>query len=361
MFSKKWIPWWTWAWPCLGAALLAFTFTAPLTSVTASAVGFTIIAVVFAAVYHAEVIAHKLGEPFGTLVLALSITIIEVALIVSIMFQDNGSNETLARDTVFATVMLICNGLVGLCLLAGGMKHFVQGFQLQGALAALAVLIPLTVITLLLPNFTITEAGSSYSKSQLIFAGVSSLILYASFIFIQTVRHRDYFLPSENAANEDNHAELPSGANTMMSLFLLIVSLVAVVGLAKALSPMIEVGVASAGAPKAVVGILIAAVVLLPESLAAYKAARANRFQTSMNLALGSALATIGLTIPAVVAASLLLDQKLVMGLGKTETVLLAMTLLVSTITIGTGRTSILQGVVHLVIFAAFLFFTIVP
>lgn len=361
MISKKWVPWWTWVWPCLGAALLALTFTAPLTSITASAVGFAIIAVVFAAVYHAEVIAHKLGEPFGTLVLALSITIIEVALIISIMFQDSGNNETLARDTVFATVMIICNGLVGLCLLAGGMKHFVQGFQLQGALAALAVLIPLTVITLLLPNFTTTEAGSAYSTSQLVFAGVSSLILYASFIFIQTVRHRDYFLPSENAANEDNHAELPSGANTMMSLLLLIVSLVAVVGLAKALSPMIEVGVAAAGAPKAVVGILIAAVVLLPESLAAYKAARANRFQTSMNLALGSALATIGLTIPAVVAASLLLDQKLAMGLGKMETVLLAMTLLVSTITIGTGRTSILQGVVHLVIFAAFLFFTIVP
>lgn len=325
------------------------------------AVGCAIIAVVFAAVYHAELIAHKLGEPFGTLVLALSITIIEVALIISIMFQDNGNNETLARDTVFATVMIICNGLVGLCLLAGGMKHFVQGFQLQGALAALAVLIPLTVITLLLPNFTTSEAGSSYSKPQLIFAGVTSLILYASFIFIQTVRHRDYFLPSENAANEDNHAPVPSGENALISLFLLIVSLVAVVGLAKALSPMIEVGVATAGAPKAVVGILIAAVVLLPESLAAYKAARADRFQTSMNLALGSALATIGLTIPAVVTASLLLGQNLVMGLGKTETVLLAMTLLVSTITIGTGRTSILQGVVHLVIFAAFLFFTVVP
>lgn len=361
MITEKLFPWWTWIWPLIGAALLTVAFSATLNTITASIIGAAIIAVVFAAVYHAEVIAHKLGEPYGTLVLALSVTVIEVALIVSMMFQEGVDNQTLARDTVFATVMIICNGLVGLCLLAGGMKHFVQGFHLQGALSALAVLIPLTVITLLLPNFTVSEAGSVYNAPQLAFAGVSSLVLYGAFIFIQTVRHRDYFLPTVNAANEDNHAPPPSNRSTLISLGLLIVSLIAVVGLAKAVSPMIEAGVLAIGAPKAVVGILIAAVVLLPESLAAYKAARANRFQTSMNLALGSALATIGLTIPAVVAVSLMLDKTLVMGLGQTETILLAMTLLVSTITIGTGRTSILQGVVHLVIFATFLFFTIVP
>ncbi len=361
MISAKWIPWWTWVWPALGALLLGVTFATDLNATLATVIGFSIIATVFAAVYHAEVIAHKLGEPFGTLVLALSVTIIEVALIVSIMFQNSEGNEALARDTVFATVMIICNGLVGLCLLAGGMKHFVQGFQLQGALAALVVLIPLTVITLILPNFTTSAPGSAYSVSQLVFAGIVSLVLYASFIFIQTVRHRDYFLPAENVSNEDNHAPLPPSENTLISLALLIISLIAVVGLAKALSPMIEVGIAAAGAPKAVVGILIAAVVLLPESLAAYKAARANRFQTALNLALGSALATIGLTIPAVVAVSMLLDQNILMGLGGKETILLAMTLLVSIITVGTGRTTILQGVVHLIIFAAFLFFTIVP
>lgn len=361
MSTTKWVPWWTWVWPIAGALLLAATFNLKLDGILAIAIGGAIIAVVFAAVYHAEVIAHKLGEPFGTLVLALSVTVIEVALIVSIMFQDATGNEALARDTVFATVMIICNGLVGLCLLAGGIKHFVQGFQLQGALAALAVLTPLTIITLLLPNFTTSAAGSAYSTSQLIFIGFASLVLYASFIFIQTVRHRDYFLPTENITVEEFHAAMPSTKETCTSLFLLLLSLVAVVGLAKALSPMIEVGIAAAGAPKAVVGILIAAVVLLPESFAAYKAARANRLQTAMNLALGSALATIGLTIPAVVAASLLLDQKLSMGLGGKEAVLLCMTLLVSMITVGTGRTTILQGVVHLVIFATFVFFTIVP
>lgn len=361
MISKKWVPWWTWLWPMLGAALLASSFVISISGVVAAVMGAAIIAVVFAAVYHAEVIAHKLGEPFGTLVLALSVTVIEVALIVSMMFQSDSGNPALARDTVFAAVMIICNGLVGLCLLAGGIKHHVQGFQLHGALAALAVLTPLTVITLLLPNFTTSTDDASYNSAQLIFAGLSSLVLYASFVFIQTIRHRDYFLPESNAANEDNHAPLPPAENTFISLVLLLVSLVAVVGLAKALSPMIEVGIAAAGAPKAVVGILIATVVLLPEGLAAYKAARANRLQTSMNLALGSALATIGLTIPAVVVVSLFLNQELLMGLGGKEAIVLVMTLLVSMITVATGRTTVLQGVVHLVIFATFLFMTIVP
>lgn len=361
MISAKWMPWWTWMWPLLGAALLAGSFMVTLNVAMAGVIGFAVFAVVFAAVYHAEVIAHKLGEPFGSLVLAFSVTVIEVALIVSIMFQDDSKNDALARDTVFATVMIICNGLVGLCLLAGGMKHHVQGFQLQSALSALAVLTPLTVITLLLPNFTTSVAGSSYNVSQLVFVGLAALVLYASFVFIQTIRHRDYFLPLENAADEANHAPLPPAKITWASLVLLIISLVAVVGLAKVLSPMIEGAVLATGAPKAVVGILIAAVVLLPESLAAYKAARANRLQTAMNLALGSALATIGLTIPVVVAFSLLLDQQLIMGLGGKESILLAMTLLVSVITVGTGRTTVLQGIVHLVIFATFLFFTIVP
>ncbi|PZQ45276.1 MAG: ionic transporter y4hA [Micavibrio aeruginosavorus] len=361
MVSAKRVPWWTWVWPISGAALLAFIFMQGLTGATAGITAFAVLAVVFAAVYHAEIIAHRVGEPFGTLVLALAVTVIEVALIVSIMFQDSEGTQTLARDTVFATVMIICNGLVGLCLLAGGIKHFVQGFQLESALAALAVLTALTAITLLLPNVTTSAPGAAYNNSQLVFAGVASLILYGAFIFVQTIRHRDYFLPQENMDDEETHAPPPTAKNTLISAVLLVVSLVVVVGLAKALSPMIEEGVASAGAPKAVVGILIAAVVLLPESLAAYRAARANRLQTSMNLALGSALATIGLTIPAVVAASLFLDQQLSMGLNAKEGVLLAVTLLLSVITVGTGRTTILQGIVHLVMFATFLFLTIVP
>lgn len=353
-------PKWTWIWPCAGLILLAaVSLLAPNLWLSIFS-GIAIFGVVFAAVYHAEIIAHKVGEPFGTLVLALAVTVIEVALIVSLMLL-GPEKASLARDTVFAAVMIICNGLVGLCLLAGGLRHHIQGFQLQGALAALAVLAAMTTITLLLPNFTISESGPSYNHSQLIFAGLASLVLYGSFVFIQTVRHRDYFLPEMNASDEDVHALPPSKQKTMGSFILLIVSLVAVVGLAKSVSPIIESGVLKAGVPAAVVGIIVAAIVLLPESVAALRAARANRLQTSMNLALGSALATIGLTIPAVVALAVIMDQSLILGLGQKEGILLALTLLVSMITIGTGRTTVLQGVVHLVIFATFLFLTVVP
>ena len=211
--------------------------------------------------------------------------------------------------------MIICNGLVGLCLLAGGVRHHEQGFQLQGALAALAVLAALTTITLVLPNFVTTIPGPTFSTSQLVFAGTASLVLYGSFVFVQTIRHRDYFLPAEGVADEETHAPPPSDRTALVSLGLLLASLIAVVGLAKALSPTLEAGVEQIGAPKAVVGILIAALVLLPEGVAALRAAHANRLQTSMNLALGSALASIGLTIPAVVVVAIMLGQQLTLGL----------------------------------------------
>lgn len=353
-------PKWTWLWPLIGAALLGAVFSLPSSSWLVGVSGLTIFGVVFAAVYHAEIIAHKVGEPFGTLVLALAVTIIEVALVLSLMLL-GPEKASLARDTVFAAVMIICNGLVGLCLLMGGLRHHIQDFQLQGALAALAVLAALTVITLLLPNYTSSEAGPVYNDSQLIFAGLASLVLYGSFIFVQTIRHRDYFLPEVNPSDENIHAAVPSNRKTISSFFLLIVSLVVVVGLAKAVSPAIEQGVFKLGVPEAVVGIIVAAIVLLPESVAAVRAARANRLQTSMNLALGSALASIGLAIPAVVILAVFMDRNLVLGLDPKEGILLALTLLVSVITIGTGRTTVLQGVVHLVIFATFLFLTIVP
>jgi Ca2+:H+ antiporter len=256
--------------------------------------------------------------------------------------------------------MITCGGIVGLCLLAGGVRHHVQGFQLEGALAALAVLTALTVLTLIVPNVTTSAPGPVLSDVQLVFAAVVSLVLYGAFVFVQTVRHRDYFLPPEGG-NEEAHAAPPSMRKTLVSLGLLLVSLVAVVGLAKALSPTLEGLVLWAGAPKAVVGIIIAALVLLPEGLAAFRAARLDRLQTSMNLALGSALASIGLTVPAVAAVSILLDQPLQLGLGSKEGVLLALTLLVSVVTLGTGRTTVLQGVVHLSIFSAFLFYAVVP
>ena len=358
--SASGVPIWSYAWPIAGALLLAvLTFISSNIFVTVFA-GLFIFAVVFAAVYHAEVIAHRVGEPFGTLVLALAVTIIEVALIVSLMLV-GPEKASLARDTVFATVMIICNGLVGLCLLAGGLRHHEQGFQFQGALAALAVLIAMTVLILVLPNYTTSASGAAYNNSQLLFAGFCSLILYGSFVFIQTIRHRDYFLPVTNAADEDLHAAPPSDKTALISLGLLTLSLITVVGLAKSISPMIEAGVLKSGAPIAAVGIIVALIVLLPESVAAFRAARANRLQTAMNLSLGSALATIGLTIPVVVLLAVFFDKPLVLGIGKKETILLMLTLMVSIITIGTGRTTLLQGVVHLVIFATFLFMTIVP
>jgi Ca2+:H+ antiporter len=314
----------------------------------------------FAAVYHAEVVAHRVGEPFGTLILALAVTVIETALIVSVMIAAPEEKAGLARDTVFAAVMIVCNGIVGACLLWGGAQHREQGFQLQGASAALAVLAALTSLTMILPNYTATDLGARYSTSQLIFAAIVSLVLYCSFVFVQTVRHRDYFLPVKSSEPEA-HMAPPTGRATAVSAGLLLVALVAVVGLAKVLTPTVEFGISYAGVPKAVVGIVIAALVLLPEGLAALKAAGSNRLQTSLNLALGSALATIGLTIPAVAAVSLVIGQPLDLGLDGKEQALLALTLFLGVITLGTGRTTVLQGIVHLVIFAAFLFFAVVP
>ena len=354
------IPWWAVAWPALAWVILAIGFYAGPGRVVAAAEGLILMATVFAAVYHAEVIAHRLGEPFGTLVLAIAVTVIEVALIVSMMIAGGPEKSELARDTVFAAVMLVCNGIVGLCLLAGGVRHREQGFQLQGANAALAVLIALTALSLVLPNFTSSAPGPIFSTPQLIFAGSASLILYSSFLFVQTVRHRNFFLPEEGAA-EGTLAPPPSYVTSLISLGLLMVGLVAIVVLAKALTPTLEYAIGTLGAPRSFVGIVIAALVLLPEGMAAFRAARVNRLQTSMNLALGSALASIGLTIPAVAAVSILLAKPLTLGLNGKEEVLLVLTLLISVVTLGTGRTTVLQGIVHLVILAAFLFLAIVP
>jgi Ca2+:H+ antiporter len=354
------IPWWTWIAPLLAWIVLIIHFIAGVNPLVDVASAMALIATVFAAVYHAEVVAHRVGEPFGTLVLAIAVTIIEVALIVSVMITGGPDKATLARDTVFAAVMIVCNGIIGLCLLAGGMRHFEQGFHVKGTGAALAVLVALTMLSLVLPNFTTSLPGPVFNTPQLIFAGVISLVLYGSFVFVQTVRHRDYFLSIEPDQAE-SHAPPPSARIAITSFLLLLAALVAVVGIAKSLTPALETAIANFGAPKAVVGIAIATLVLLPEGLAAYRAARVNRLQTSMNLALGSALASIGLTIPAVAATSLILNKPLTLGLDAKEEVLLALTLVLSVISFGTGRTTILQGIVHLTVFAAFIFVAVVP
>ena len=353
-------PWWTWTWPALAWVILLMTTFLGAGELIAAVAGVALLGTVFAAVYHAEVVAHRVGEPFGTLVLALAVTVIETALIVSVMIAAPAEKAGLARDTVFAAVMIVCNGIVGSCLLWGGARHHEQGFQVQGASAALAVLVALTSLTLILPNYAASQLGALYSTPQLVFAGLVSLVLYGSFVFIQTVRHRDYFLPVQTG-DEEAHAPPPTDRVAVLSAGLLLVSLVAVVGLAKILTPTVEFGIAYLGVPKAVVGIIIATLVLLPEGLAAVRAARNNRLQTSLNLALGSSLATIGLTIPAVAAVSIALRQPLELGLDAKDQVLLAVTLLLSVITLGTGRTTVLQGIVHLVIFTVFLFFAVVP
>lgn len=315
---------------------------------------------VFAAVHHAEAIALKVGEPFGTLVLALAVTLIEGSLIVSLMLSAGAEAATLARDTVFATVMIVCNGVLGLCLLSGGVRHHVVSFRSEGSTGAVAVLATLATLTLVLPQFTLATAGPTYSQAQLAFAGSISLLLYLVFLFVQTVRHRDYFLPQGGDA-ADEHAAPPSGRATLASFVLLLIALVGVVGLAKMIAPSIEHAVLAAGMPLAVVGVAIAMMVLLPETLSAVRAARRGRLQTSVNLGLGSALATIGLTVPAVVIVAIAASLPLVLGLPPTEMVLLALTLLLTTMTVLPGRATVLQGAVHLVMFAVFLFLAMVP
>ena len=352
---------WTWIWvpPLAGAASLLFGAQLALPPLL---LGLVLIITVLAAVHHAEIIAHKVGEPFGTFLLALAVTVIEVGLILTLMMQGKAGSETLARDTVFSAVMIILNALIGVFILVGALRHHEQGFQQTGVSASLATLSTLSVLTLVLPNFAISAHGPYYSASQMVFVAIVSLLLYLTFVSVQTMRHRDYFLPAEEtAADLEAHAPPPTSGATLVSAGILLACLVEVVLLAKALAPAIEQGVAAVGAPHAVVGVVIAGLVLLPESIAAIRAAAANRLQTSLNLALGSALATIGLTIPAVSMLSLYTGLPFALGLDPRGIVLLGLTLIVSILTLGTARTTVLQGMVHLVIFGVFVFTTLVP
>ena len=352
---------WTWLIPALSFGLLVLAALVGVGNVLAVLCGIGLMAAVIAAVHHAEVIAHRVGEPFGTLVLAIAITVIEVSLVLSMMVAGGEHTAVLPRDTIYAAVMIICTGVVGLCVVVGGIAHREQSFRVEGAGAGLAALIVMATLSLVLPAFTTTTPGGTYSTGQLAFVAVSSAALWAIFVFIQTVRHRDYFIPVAVATDLDAHAMPPTLHQTWASLGLLLVSLVAVVGLAKMLSPTIEMAVELAGAPRAVVGIAIAMLVLLPETWAAVRAAKADRLQTSMNLAIGSALASIGLTVPVVVVAAVVLKLPLVLGLDAKDLVMLALTFVVSSITLATGRTHVMQGAVHLVIFAAFLLLAFVP
>jgi Ca2+:H+ antiporter len=354
-----------WMFPAL-AVLLFGAVTATGYKFTPSAAGLVfaggllliLFGTVFAAVHHAEVVAERIGEPFGTLLLTLSVTIIEVALIATMMLGEQ-TVTTLARDTVFAVVMIVCNGLVGLCILAGGLRYREQDIQVSGSNLYLSVLSVLATITLIMPNYTLTTPGPIYSAEQLGFVSAVTILLYGVFLYTQTVRHRDYFVAQADSATHDGPRA--SNRTIVVSAGLLLISLLAVVLLAKKFSQVVDAGAALIGAPPAFAGILVALLILMPEGVAAIAAARRNDLQKSINLALGSSIATIGLTIPAVAVAAYELDKQLVLGLPAEEMVLLALTLLLSLLTLGSGRTNILFGMVHLVVFAVFIFLVFVP
>ncbi len=354
-----------WIFPALSVLLFAGV-TATGYSFVPSAAGLIFAAVllvilfgtVFAAVHHAEMIAHRIGEPYGTLLLTLSVTIIEVALISTIMLGDK-EVPALARDTVFAVVMIVCNGLVGTCIFIGGLRYREQDFQVSGANVYLSVLFMLATITLVLPNYTLTTPGPSYSATQLGFVSVVTILLYGVFLYTQTIRHRDYFV--RDTAEETDDGVHMSAKMLSLSIGLLLLSLLGVVLLAKKFSLVVDVAIAIVGAPPALAGVVVAMLILLPEGVAALAAARNNDLQKSVNLALGSSLATIGLTIPAVATAAYLLSKQLVLGLDPQDVVLLLLTFILSMLTFGTGRTNILFGLVHMLVFAIFIFMVFVP
>ena len=352
--------------PILGVVLLVAGWGRDLNGIVVALIAVVLAAVVLAAVHHAEVLAHAVGEPFGSLILAVSVTVIEVSLIITLVTAGGEGSETLARDTVFAAIMITLNGIVGISLLLGAFKHGPVKFNAEGTGGALATVVALATLCLVLPTFTSTQ-GPVFSPPQLIFVAIASVVLYGMFVAAQTVGYREMFVPvategeKRRAADAHEHDSTPSRREALISLALLLVSLVAVVGLAKLESPSIEAGVAAVGFPPSFVGVVIALLVLLPEGIAAVRSARQNKMQTSFNLALGSAMASIGLTIPAMAVASFFIAGPLALGLGSTQIVLLVLTLLVSILTLVPGRATRLQGGVHLVIFAAFIFLSISP
>jgi Ca2+:H+ antiporter len=356
----KTAPVWSIAAPIVGGILLAGVATGFGGGGYSALAVAGLVACILAGVYHAEHLAHLLGEPYGTMVLAIAVTVIEVGLIVTLMVAGGQGTETIARDTVYAAIMIILNGIVGVCLLMGALRHHEQEFTLQGASAALTTLAAISVLTLVMPNFTGTP-GPYYSKIQLADVAGSTLLLYATFALVQGLRHREHFLKEGDGTEPVDAATHERGAGHAQTTFLLLACLVAVVLLAKSLAPVLERAVQAAGLPNAVVGLVIAAVILMPEGLAAFRAARANRLQTSLNLALGSALASIGLTIPAVAILSLVTGWPLALGLDPPSMVLLALSLFIAAMSLSTGRTTVMQGAVHVVLFMIYVVMTFAP
>lgn len=349
--------------PIAGAVAVAASWSSKPGGLVLALLAVLLAASVLVAVHHADVVAHRVGEPFGSLVLAVSVTVIEVALIVTLMISGGPGTSALARDTVFAALMITCNGIVGISLIIGSLRRHVATFNPEGTATALATVAALATLSLVLPNFTEATPGPEFSSAQLAFAATASLALYALFVFVQTVRHPDYYLPVEEdvSAGAASASDSPSRCATLRSAALLLVALVAVVGLAKIESPAIEDGVVAIGAPSSAVGVVIALLVLMPETLAAVRHARADRIQTSFNLAFGSAIASIGLTIPTIAIASIWLEGPLELGLDAPQIVLLALTFVVGSLTVLPGRATLQEGGIHLAMFAAFLVLAVSP
>lgn len=355
---------WTTVVPVLAVLILALAWGREVAGGFVALIAVFLAGAVLAAVHHAEVVAHRVGEPYGSLVLAVAVTVIEVALIVTLMIAGAAAAETLARDTVFAAVIITCNGIVGLSVLVGAHRNSTVSFHAEGAGASLATVATLSGLGLVLPSFTTTTPGPQFSPPQLAFAAATAFALYALFVALQSGRHRDYFLPkspSGEPLDADEHAAPPTTRQAVTSLALLLVALVAVVGNAKLVSPTIERAVTAAGLPLSVVGVAIALLVLMPESIAAVRAAQRKRMQISLNLAFGSAMASIGLTIPTIAIASIWLPVPLHLGLDPMQIVLLALTFLVTVLTVVPGRATLLQAGVHLALFAAYLFLALNP
>ncbi|MBU3700798.1 MAG: ionic transporter y4hA [Acidimicrobiia bacterium] len=356
--------------PAVGLVVVLFTFGSTPAPALAVLLAVLHVALVIIAVGHAEAIAHRVGEPFGTLVLALAVTVIEVSLVLMLMITKPESTSMLARDTVFAAIMIVCNGVVGLSIIVRSRREHIVRFSEQGANALLGTVMTIATLALVLPTFTSSSEGNTFTGSQFAFAAVSAFVVYSVFVFVQTIRHRWMFL-SPDALDDEADDELAHVTareprdgrmdGLLSRSTLLVVSLVGVIGLAKVLAPRIEETVAWFGAPQAFVGVVIAVMILLPESVAAIRAAHRGEMQTSLNLSLGSALASIGLTIPAIAIASIWLEGPIVLGLGPTGIVLLALTAVIGTLTFGSGRATVLQGAQHLAVFAAFVFLSLVP
>jgi len=357
------LSYWTALVPVIALAVLAMAWGREISGVFVVLVSALLAGAVLAAVHHAEVVAHRVGEPYGSLVLAIAVTVIEVALIVTLMISGQGKTETLARDTVFAAVMLTCNGIIGLSILVGTFHRSAVSFNAEGSGAALATVTTLATLGMVVPTFTTSTPGPEFSAPQLAFAAVTALALYGLFVGLQAGRHRDYFLPvnAKGVIEDDIHAAPPSTRTALLSLLLLMVALVAVVGNAKLVSPTIERAVTAANLPLSVVGVIIAMLVLLPETFAAVRAARRHRLQISLNLAFGSAMASIGLTIPTIAIASIWLPVPLHLGLSPMHIVLLALTCVVTVLTVVPGRATLLQAGVHLALLAAYLFLSLSP